>query len=45
MKIFNWNSHQDFEFLNEAAKTYKNSETSYYIKIQNHGGNSNLIPD
>ena len=29
----------------EVAKTYKNSKTSYFIKIQNHGGNSILIPD
>ena len=29
----------------EAAKTYKNSKTFYFIKIQNYGGNSNLIPD
>ena len=28
----------------EATKTYKNSKTFYFIKIQNDGGNSNLIP-
>ena len=30
--------------FHEAAKTYKNSKMSYFIKIQNHGGDSNLIP-